>query len=195
MRLVVQRVLRAKLTSGGTVVSEINNGLFVLCGITHGDNQVDIDYLVPKLLKTKLWGSSDNQAWKSSVVDMKYQILFVSQFTLYHQLKGTRPDFHDAADHEVAKALYNTFLTQLEQEYVKMADCPVEKCVQPGSFGNYMNIETVCDGPVTLVIESVKDAKAVQKYESMLKRQARESSKKDKTQEKPKTEIEEQKQD
>ena len=143
----------------------------MLCGITHGDNQVDIDYLVPKLLKTKLWGT-ESAPWSKGCVDMNYEILFVSQFTLYHQLKGTRPDFHDAADHEVAKSLYNTFLEQLETEYQKMrkgsSDSETKsRYVYPGSFGNYMNIETVCDGPMTLVIDSVKDPRAVQKYEQM----------------------------
>lgn len=139
----------------------------VLCGITHTDNEIDIDYLVPKLLKTKLW-ANEKEDWKSSVVDQGFQILLVSQFTLYHQFKGTRPDFHDAADHEVAKQLYNKFLEQLECEYLKMraaqkAKTPELKFIQPGSFGNHMNIETNCDGPVTLVIESVKDERAVQK--------------------------------
>jgi D-tyrosyl-tRNA(Tyr) deacylase len=56
----------------------------VLCGITHTDNQIDIDYLVPKLLKTKLFGAEDGEGWKQSVVEKGAQILLVSQFTLYH---------------------------------------------------------------------------------------------------------------
>lgn len=83
MRLVVQRVVSAKLTSGGQTVSQIQNGLMVLCGITHDDTQVDIDYLVPKLLKTKLWGSEEAE-WKQCIVDKGFQIMLVSQFTLYH---------------------------------------------------------------------------------------------------------------
>lgn len=150
----------------------------VLCGITHTDNVIDIDYCVPKLLKTKLWSHQDTD-WKSSVVDNGFQILLVSQFTLYHQLKGTRPDFHDAADHEVAKQLYHTFLARLEEEYLKMrvaqmVTTPELKFVQPGSFGNHMSIEMECDGPVTLVIESVKDERAVKKLQQIKKREARE---------------------
>ena len=161
MRIIIQRVLKATLSSGGKPVSQINDGLFVLCGITHGDYEVDIDYLVPKILKTKLWDE-----WKMGVVDKGFQILFVSQFTLYHQFKGTRPDFHDAAEHETAKRLYNLFLNQLESEYLKMRAAqkvvsPELKFVQPGAFGQHMDIETQCDGPVTLVIDSVKDPKAV----------------------------------
>ena len=156
----------------------------VLCGITHSDNELDVDYLVPKLLKTKLWDNDEGAAWKASAVELGYQILLVSQFTLYHQFKGTRPDFHDAATHEEAKTLYSMFLERLESEYLKMRSeqniqTPEIKFVQPGSFGNYMNIEMTCDGPVTLVIESVKDAKAVKKLESKKIREAR--SNKDKS--------------
>ena len=182
MRLVVQRVLRAKLTSQGQTVSEIQNGLMVLCGITHSDTQVDVDSLVPKLLKLKLWGTEEAM-WKHSVVEKGYQILFVSQFTLYHQFKGTKPDFHDAADHEVAKSIYNSILTQLQKEYLqarataKVESPDLENWVQPGAFGQYMNIEQVCDGPVTLVLDSVRDPKAVKKYEANLARQAKADAK------------------
>ena len=72
MRLVVQRVLNAKLTSGGSVVSQIDRGLMVLCGITHSDNELDVDYLVPKLLKTKLWDNAEGNAWKASAVELGY---------------------------------------------------------------------------------------------------------------------------
>ena len=78
MRLVVQRVLNAKLTSGGATVSQIDRGLMVLCGITHSDNEPDVDYLVPKLLKTKLWDNAEGAAWKASAVELGYQILLVS---------------------------------------------------------------------------------------------------------------------
>ena len=174
MRLVVQRVLKASLSTGGKQVSSINQGLHVLCGITHGDNQLDIDSLLPKLLKLKLWDDKNGKAWASNVIDNSYQILFVSQFTLYHKLKGTKPDFHDAADHEIAKDLYEQFLSQLQTEYLKLrketfkqGGEPGVQYVQPGSFGNHMEISTVCDGPVTLVIDSVKDPRALKKLEAM----------------------------
>lgn len=73
----------------------------VLCGVTHSDNELDIDSLVPKLLKLRLW-ESKGKPWNGNVVEMGFQILLVSQFTLYHKLKGTKPDFHEAAEHEKA---------------------------------------------------------------------------------------------
>lgn len=77
------------------------------------------------------------------------------------------------------------FLERLELEYLKMRSdlkisTPELKFVQPGSFGNYMNIEMTCDGPVTLVIESVKDAKAVKKLEAKKIREARSNKDKQK---------------
>ena len=83
MRIIIQRVNSAKLTSGGQLVSEIGKGLMVLVGITHGDNELDIDNLTPKLLNLRLWGEGD-KSWCKSLKEMDYQILLVSQFTLYH---------------------------------------------------------------------------------------------------------------
>ena len=71
----------------------------VLVGITHTDTEVDIEYLAPKLLGLRLWGDG-NKSWSKSVKDMEYQILLVSQFTLYHKLSGAKPDFHDAMNGE-----------------------------------------------------------------------------------------------
>ena len=69
----------------------------VLVGITHTDTEVDVEYLTPKLLNLRLWSDeSSNKSWAKSVKDLNYQILLVSQFTLYHQLKGSKPDFHGA---------------------------------------------------------------------------------------------------
>ena len=84
-------------------------------------------------------------------------------------MKGTKPDFHGAMANEPARELYNQFLQKLSTEFVTMrnkAGIQSEKePVLPGAFGEYMNIETVCDGPVTLVWESQKDPKAVAKLE------------------------------
>ena len=135
----------------------------VLVGITHTDTEVDADYLVPKLLNLKLWGDS-SKPWSKSLIDMNYQLLLVSQFTLYHQLKGTKPDFHDAMAGEQAKILYDYFLDNLARTYGKP-----EK-VFPGAFGEYMNIEMVNDGPVTLVVDSIKDPKLQKKWENVQKR-------------------------
>eukprot|EP00347_Sterkiella_histriomuscorum_P018041 403347014 len=165
MRIVIQRVLRAQLTSNEQVVSTINKGLMVLVGITHTDNYLDYEYLAKKILNLKLWPDlkDPNKAWGSNVIENKFDILLVSQFTLYHQLKGTKPDFHDAMNGEKAQLLYNEFLEYLRKQY------EAER-VQPGAFGQYMNIEMVCDGPVTITVESQKDEKALKKLEALERR-------------------------
>ena len=167
-------MLNATLTSNNEVVSTIGPGLMVLCGITHSDNILDVESLVPKLLKTRLWGDDTGKGWAKNVVEHDAQILLVSQFTLYHKLKGTKPDFHDAMNGDEAKELYNSFLGKLSGEFIEMrkkAKIETSKVpVLPGSFGNYMNISMTNDGPVTLVIDSVKDPRAVKKMEAMAKR-------------------------
>ena len=82
----------------------------VLCGITHEDNILDVDNLVPKLLKTRLWSNQEGTAWATNVVENDLQILLVSQFTLYHKMKGAKPDFHGAMANEPARELYEQFL-------------------------------------------------------------------------------------
>lgn len=105
----------------------------------------------------------------------------MSQFTLYHTLNGNKPNFNDAMANAGAKELYNLFLGKLEGEYLKMQKALKEKpaeeekkrYVQPGAFGQYMNIAMTADGPVTLVVESVRDPKAVKKFEQTKERQAK----------------------
>ena len=86
----------------------------VLVGITHTDTRLDMEYLAGKLLKLKLWNDANEKAWSTNLVENGYEILLVSQFTLYHQLKGTKPDFHDAMGGEEALKLYNQFLEHLK---------------------------------------------------------------------------------
>ena len=116
MKLIIQRVLRAKLSANEKVVSEIGPGLMVLVGITHTDTEVDVDNLVPKILNLKLWGD-ETKSWNKSLLELNYQILLVSQFTLYHQLKGSKPDFHAAMNGEQARVLYDMMLQKLEMQY------------------------------------------------------------------------------
>jgi D-tyrosyl-tRNA(Tyr) deacylase len=105
------------VTVNSELVSKIDRGVMVLCGITHTDNVLDMEYLAKKLLTLKLWPDKDGKAWGTNIVDNSYEILLVSQFTLYHQLKGTKPDFHNAMQGEDAHPLFNTFLDYLRKTY------------------------------------------------------------------------------
>lgn len=147
MKLIVQRVKSAKVTKVETniVVGEIKKGLFLLLGIKKGDTEKQVDELVNKLLKLRVM-SDENDKMNLSVMDTKSEILLVSQFTLYANTKdGNRPSFLDAEEPAKAKALYEFMINKLKESGLN---------IQTGSFGDYMKIDCVLDGPVTIVLEN-----------------------------------------
>lgn len=144
MRLIVQRVKSAKVTvkKSGSLSGEINNGYLVLLGIKKGDSQNDVDYLVEKLSKLRIM-SDENAKMNLSIIDAKGEILLVSQFTLYADTQGgNRPSFIDAEEPRKAEVLYDLFIEKLRQKNITVAT---------GSFGDYMEIEAVLDGPSTIL--------------------------------------------
>lgn len=104
---------------------------------------------VRKILNLRLF-ENDGKRWSKSVLDEKLEILCVSQFTLYHRLKGNKPDFHYAMQGVAAEELYNKFLDCLKSKY------EADK-IKDGKFGAYMQVHIVNDGPVTLELESKGD--------------------------------------
>lgn len=151
MRLVVQRVKEARVSSNGEVVGEIGRGLFVLVGVARFDKTEYADVLANKLIKLRVMADEEgkmNLSIKDPPVgeaSVNSEILVVSQFTLYADTSGgNRPSFIQAADPKLAEEIYNTFVQSIKQQGVKVAT---------GSFGNYMEIETVLDGPVTIILE------------------------------------------
>ena len=146
MKLVIQRIKKAQVLEkeSGNIVGQISQGLFVLLGVTQTDNEKVVDLLVDKLLKLRIM-SDQNDKMNLSIQDIKGEILVVSQFTLYADTKGgRRPSFVNAAPPELARELYQKFVDALKKSGLK---------VETGSFGNYMEIESVVDGPVTILIE------------------------------------------
>lgn len=147
MKVVIQRVKSAKVIKVTTqeVPGKIKNGLFVLLGIKKGDTKEKVDLLVEKISKLRIM-SDENDKMNLSVLDTKFEILLVSQFTLYANTKdGNRPSFIDAEDPAKAKLLYDYMVSKLKETKLN---------IQTGSFGDYMEIETVLDGPVTIMIEN-----------------------------------------
>ena len=147
MRLVIQRVKEAKVLDidKKVVVGQINNGLLVLLGIKKGDSKKEVDYLTEKLGKLRVM-SDENKKMNLSVKDVNGEVLIVSQFTLYGDTKGqNRPSFINAEQPNKAKELYEYFIERLKSVDIK---------VETGSFGNYMEITSVLDGPVTIIIDS-----------------------------------------
>ncbi|CAG0883704.1 unnamed protein product [Darwinula stevensoni] len=129
------------------LVSAIGRGLCVLVGIKRSDNQSDIEYMVRKVLNTRLFEDDNGKRWNVSVKEKRYEILCVSQFTLYGILKGNRLDFHNAMSGEDSQAFYEKFLAELRSQYDP-------DLVKDGRFGAYMQVDIVNDGPVTIELES-----------------------------------------
>ncbi|XP_017090366.2 D-aminoacyl-tRNA deacylase isoform X1 [Drosophila bipectinata] len=146
MRAVIQRVKAAKVTVLDDLISSIGPGLCVLVGIKASDTLTDVDYLVRKILALRLFEENEKR-WQKSVKDLNLEILCVSQFTLYHRLKGNKPDFSAAMKGEEAQQLYNQFLERLGKSYD-----PIK--IKDGKFGAYMQVHIENDGPVTINLES-----------------------------------------
>lgn len=146
MRIVVQRVSSASVSISGREVGVIGRGLLILLGIERGDTADAGAWLARKLASARLF-ADDAGKLNRNLREVDGRALVVSQFTLFGTLdKGTRPDFHRAAPPELARALYDTFLGQLEVE--------LGERVERGEFGADMQVALVNDGPVTLVIDS-----------------------------------------
>jgi len=145
MRVVVQRVRRARVTVGDEVVGEIGQGLLVLLGVTHDDTIDDARWLAEKSIGLRIF-ADDEGKMNRGVADIGGGVLVVSQFTLYGDCsKGKRPSFITAAPPEIAIPLYEAFV-----EAVRALGVPVAT----GRFGAMMDVELVNDGPVTLIVES-----------------------------------------
>jgi len=145
VRVVVQRVSRARVRVGGETVGEIGSGLLLLVGVGRGDDERDATWMAEKVSGLRIF---ENEPGKMnlSVVEVGGGILSVSQFTLYGDCrKGRRPSFVDAAPPDAARELYETFNDLLRAKGLK---------VETGVFGAMMEVELVNDGPVTLIVDS-----------------------------------------
>ena len=146
MRVVIQRVKEASVSVQGVKISEIQKGLLILVGVETQDTQQDIDWLVAKVAKLRIFEDPDG-AMNVSLHDIGADVIVVSQFTLHASTKkGNRPSFIKAAKPEVAIPLYQGFVDSLEKE--------LDKKIQTGQFGAMMDVALINDGPVTITIDS-----------------------------------------
>ena len=146
MRVVIQRVKEASVSVQGVKISEIQKGLLILVGVETQDTQQDIDWLVAKVAKLRIFEDLDG-AMNVSLQDIDADVIVVSQFTLHASTKkGNRPSFIKAAKPEVAIPLYQGFVDSLEKE--------LDKKIQTGQFGAMMEVALINDGPVTITIDS-----------------------------------------
>ena len=146
MKAVVQRVTEASVSVEGNIVSEINTGLLILLGIENEDTHEDIDWLVGKIARLRIFGD-ENGVMNKSLLDIDGEAIVVSQFTLHASTKkGNRPSYIKAAKPEISNPLYDSFVK-------KLTIC-LGKKVGTGIFGADMKTALVNDGPVTIVIDT-----------------------------------------
>ncbi len=137
MRAVVTRVSRASVRVDGTLVAEIGEGLLVLLGVAAGDDEAACDRLAAKVGALRVFADAEGRM--NEPLGQR-QVLCVSQFTLYADTRrGNRPSFVAAAPGELAQPLYERFCETLHAQH--------------GVFGAHMEVESVNDGPVTLLLE------------------------------------------
>lgn len=144
MKLIVQRVEKAKVirVSDQKMIGSIEKGLLILVGFKKGDKEETAELLADKLLKLRVMVDKEDKM-NLSVIDTKSSILVVSQFTLYADTSGgNRPSFIDAEEPRRAKELYEFFIAKLKEKDLE---------IEIGSFGDYMKIEAILDGPVTIL--------------------------------------------
>ncbi|MFJ7306800.1 D-aminoacyl-tRNA deacylase [Peribacillus frigoritolerans] len=147
MRVVLQRSKAAKVVVADQIIGQIDRGLVLLVGITHGDTIDDAAYLADKIVNLRIF-EDENEKMNHSLLDVGGSILSVSQFTLYGDCrKGRRPNFMDAARPEEANELYEAFNEELRKKGVH---------TETGQFGAMMDVQLTNDGPVTLILESKK---------------------------------------
>lgn len=147
MRAVVQRVSRASVTVENEVVGEIGNGLLVLLGVGQDDAEKDALYLLEKIVGLRVFDDAEGKM-NLSLLDTKGEMLVVSQFTLFGDVRrGKRPSYTDAAPPEKANALYEFFVAEARKQIPKVAT---------GVFQAMMQVELVNDGPVTILLDSRK---------------------------------------
>lgn len=146
MRAVIQKTTGSAVEIEGRTHAETGAGLLVLLGIEEADEQDDIDWLAGKISRLRVF-DDEQGVMNRSVMDVKGEILVISQFTLHASTKkGNRPSYIRAAKPETAIPLYEKFIRALRAE----SGCRVES----GVFGAYMRVSLVNDGPVTIVIDT-----------------------------------------
>lgn len=147
MRAVVQRVREARVCADGVELGGIGEGLLVYLGVGSGDADADLEHLADKVAGLRVF-RDDAASMNRSVVDVGGRALVVSQFTLYGDVRrGKRPSFTDAMEPAAAAAMYERFIARLEALGVPCAR---------GAFGAMMDVHSINDGPVTILIDSRK---------------------------------------
>ena len=144
MKALIQRVKRVSVTIGGEVFSSINSGILIFLGVEKSDEKLNAEKLAQKILNLRIF-EDENEKMNLSILDVKGEIMVVSQFTLCGNCaKGTRPSFDNAAKSEMANELYEYFVKLMKVSTLKVAT---------GKFRAMMEVSLINDGPVTFWVE------------------------------------------
>ena len=145
MKVLLQRVTGASVNVGGEVVGKIGQGLVAFVGVANGDTEKDAQYLAQKTVSLRIFSDEEGK-FNLSALDIKGELLVVSQFTLLaNTRKGRRPSFIEAAPPAQAEKLFEQFVEQARSTGLK---------VETGRFQQYMQVEIHNDGPVTILLDS-----------------------------------------
>lgn len=145
MKVVIQKSGPANVKVNTKIVGQIEAGLVILLGINKNDTTTEADKLLEKVINLRLF-ESEEKHFEKSVLECGYEILLISQFTLYAKCKkGRRPDFIEAAGKDLALPLYEYFKEKLKQSGIKVSE---------GQFGEYMELTLTNQGPTTIIIDS-----------------------------------------
>lgn len=145
MIAVIQRVLESSVKINNEIVGSINQGLLVFFCVENGDTDDKLSYMVEKILNLRIF-EDENGKMSRSLQDISGDMLIISQFTLSgNTQKGRRPDFTGAAKPEIAKPMYEKFISEVEKV--------INGKVAQGQFGADMKVSLTNDGPVTLIIK------------------------------------------
>lgn len=145
MKAVAQVVKQARVKAKGVVSGEIDHGLLVFLAVHKEDTEDNASKMARKLTKLKIFDNSEGKL-KRSIRDVEGKILLIPQFTLYGDCrKGATPDFSDAAPPKKGKDLYQRLIRDLRDRGI-----PVET----GQFGEFMEIDSINTGPITIIINT-----------------------------------------
>ncbi|MDU5323113.1 MAG: D-aminoacyl-tRNA deacylase [Peptoniphilus harei] len=148
MRGVVQRVKRASVSVDSKVISKIDKGIMLLLGIEANDDEKDLEYIIKKVSKLRIFDDEEG-VMNKSLLDYGLEILVVSQFTLYGDArKGNRPSYIRSAKFDDGIILYEKFIEEMKNFGIK---------VSVGEYGADMDVELINDGPVTILLDSSKE--------------------------------------
>lgn len=143
MRVLVQRSKKSSVKVDNKVVGQISKGMVLFVGFTTGDSEENIDYMIQKILKLRIF-DDDNNVMNRNILETNGEVLSISQFTLYADTKkGNRPSYIKALNSKEASILYQKFNEKLSK-YIK---------VETGIFQSEMEVSITNDGPITIMLE------------------------------------------